>query len=79
MKDETTIAEDPRLLKIGKKLKELREKASQTSYETFAWDNNITRMQYWRMEKGKNFQFTSLLRILDAHEITLEEFFKGIE
>ncbi len=34
-------------------------------------------MQYWRMEKGSNFTFKSFLRILDAHEMTLFEFFEG--
>jgi hypothetical protein len=31
------------------------------------------------MEKGTNFTIRTLLRILDAHKITLEEFFKGID
>jgi len=33
-------------------------------------------MQYWRMEAGTNFTFTSLLRILDAHKMNLSDFFE---
>ena len=46
-----------------------------TSYENFAIEHGISRMQYWRMEKGTNFTFESLLKILDAHEMSLSEFF----
>ena len=31
------------------------------------------------MEKGTNFTISSLLRVLDAHDITLKEFFKGLD
>lgn len=67
---------DDRIIEIGKKLKILRLQKGYSSYEVFAWDNEIPRIQYWRMEKGTNFTITSLLRVLDVHNITLEEFFK---
>tara|TARA_R110002096_G_scaffold184679_1_gene363263 strand:- start:4947 stop:5180 length:234 start_codon:yes stop_codon:yes gene_type:complete len=70
---------DKRIIDIGKRLKELRLKKGYTSYETFAWDNEIPRIQYWRMEKGTNFTISSLLRVLDTHNLTLEEFFKGLK
>ena len=70
---------DPRILRISEKLERLRIEKGFTSYENFAIEYGISRMQYWRMEKGTNFTFESLLKILDAHKITLEEFFKGIE
>ena len=66
---------DKRIIDIGKKLKELRIQKGYSSYEIFAWDNEIPRVQYWRMEKGTNFTIKTFLRILDAHQITLEEFF----
>ncbi|WP_136073120.1 helix-turn-helix domain-containing protein [Candidatus Ulvibacter alkanivorans] len=50
-----------------------------TSYENFAVEFGISRMQYWRMEKGTNFTFESLLRILDAHKMSLGEFFSDVE
>ena len=65
--------------KIAEKLKKLRIDAGYSSYENFAWDNGINRMQYWKMEKGEtNFTMKSLLRILNAHKIGLEEFFRDL-
>ncbi|MBL4663225.1 MAG: helix-turn-helix transcriptional regulator [Flavobacteriaceae bacterium] len=67
---------DPRAEQVAKKLKEMRIEKGYTSYENFAIDKGIRRMQYWRMETGTNFTFTSLLRILDAHKMSLSEFFE---
>lgn len=66
---------DPRIEAIGKKLRQLRIDAGYTSYETFAFENNIARKQYWRLEKGANFNIETLLKILDIHKISLTEFF----
>ncbi len=70
---------DPRIIKIAKKIKELRVVAGYSSYEFFAWDNELNRVQYWRVEKGANITLKTLLSILDIHKITLAEFFKDIE
>lgn len=69
---------DLRLEKIGKKLKELRLEKGYVSAEFFAWEHKIPRVQYWRMEKGTNFTMSSLLKILDAHNMTLDEFFRDL-
>ncbi len=66
---------DPRMIQIAKKLKEMRINAGYTSYENFTIDKGLPRVQYWRMEKGTNFQFESLVKILDTHEMSLSEFF----
>lgn len=67
------------LVKIGKKLKELRVKKGFKSYETFAWSNELPRVQYWRMEKGNtNFTIRSLVRVLKIHGISLKKFFAEI-
>ncbi len=68
-----------RIMRIADKLERMRIEKGFTSYENFAIEYGISRMQYWRMEKGTNFTFESLLKILDAHKITLGEFFKDIE
>lgn len=70
---------DSRIQKIAKKLEQIRIEKGYTSYENFAIEFDISRMQYWRMEKGTNFTFQSLLKILDAHKISLADFFKDIE
>lgn len=61
---------------IAKRLVFLRKKAGYKSYETFAFDKGIARQQYWRLERGENFTIKSLLKVLDAHSITIEDFFK---
>ncbi len=71
--------DDPRIKKIAEKLKNLRKAAGFTNYENFAWENDIGRVQYWRMEKGANFTLVSLLKILDAHKISLADFFRDID
>jgi len=70
---------DPRIKQIAKKLEQIRIEKGFTSYENFAIEFDISRMQYWRMEKGTNFTFQSLLKILDAHKISLSDFFKDFK
>ncbi|MEM6719568.1 MAG: helix-turn-helix transcriptional regulator [Bacteroidota bacterium] len=70
---------DSRIIKIAQKLEQIRKEKGYTSYENFAIDKGISRMQYWRMETGTNFTFTSFLKILDAHGLTLSEFFSDFD
>ena len=67
------------LIKIGDRLIELRKRAGYTSHETFAFDHDLPRVQYWRLESGKsNFTLSSLVRVLSIHDISVEEFFATI-
>ncbi len=62
---------------IGNKLMQLRLKNGHKSYESFALENDLSRMQYWRIEKGKtNLTIKSLTRILNIHQISIDEFFR---
>ncbi|PIE48937.1 MAG: hypothetical protein CSA39_05185 [Flavobacteriales bacterium] len=70
---------DKRIIAVAKRLKELRIEKGYSSYEVFAWENDIPRIQYWRMEKGTNFTIKTLLRILDVHKISLSEFFMDLK
>jgi len=69
---------DPRVLKIAAKIKKLRIEAGYSSYEKFAFDNDLPRVGYGKHEKGANITIASILRIIDIHKISLEEFFKDI-
>tara|TARA_R110000868_G_scaffold111053_11_gene300191 strand:- start:1001 stop:1243 length:243 start_codon:yes stop_codon:yes gene_type:complete len=70
------VNESEELRQIGERLKSLRMKNGYGSYEDFAIKNNLSRMQYWRIEKGKtNLTFRSLLVILKIHKISLKDFF----
>lgn len=70
---------DKRQLAIAMKIKQLRLEKGYTSYEQFAWDNEINRVQYWRIEKGSNITIASLLKVLDIHKVSLRDFFSDIE
>ena len=62
-------------INIGSKLTKLRVYAGYKSYEVFAWDNKISRIQYWKMEKGTNCTLKSLKRVLDIHDTRMVDFF----
>ena len=68
-----------RIKKVANRLRALRIEAGYSSYESFANDHDLPRVQYWRMEKGTNFRFSSFLIVLDKHKMTLEDFFKQID
>ena len=72
-------AHQKRIKKVAAKLRDLRKEAGYSSYETFANDHDLPRVQYWRMENGTNFRFSTFLNVLDKHEMPLYEFFDGIE
>ena len=42
------------IVSIGKRIKSLSMNAGYKSYEVFTWENNLSRNQYWKMEKGTN-------------------------
>ena len=71
--------EGGRISQIGAHIKALRINSGYTSAEIFAYEHELNRISYWRMEKGTNITMSSLFRILDIHQITLSEFFKDID
>lgn len=60
---------------LGKKIRALRIKKGYTNAEFFAYDHRINRSQYGKYERGEDLRFSSLLRILEIHNLTLKEFF----
>ncbi|UPT68014.1 MAG: hypothetical protein M0D57_04960 [Sphingobacteriales bacterium JAD_PAG50586_3] len=71
------ITEKEALKSIGDRLATLRIGKGYSSYEAFAIEFELSRMQYWRMETGKaNLTIRSLVTVLNIHEITFEDFFK---
>ena len=63
------------LVKLGNRIKALRIKKGYTSYEYFAYEHNISRAQFGRYEKGEDLRYTSLLKVVRALDMTLEDFF----
>ena len=71
---------DPRNSVIAKHIKHLRTSAGYSSQEDFSNDFNIGRMSYWRAESGKtNITMKLLFQIIDAHEMSLAEFFAPLD
>jgi transcriptional regulator with XRE-family HTH domain len=76
-KSETDNIERIYLKKIGERLRYFRKKAGYTNSEYFAYENNISRPQYGKYEAGANIQLNTLIKILQAMNVSLEEFFTG--
>ena len=68
------------LEKLGARLREIRKAKGYKNHELFAYNNDISRSQYGRYEKGSDMKISSLLKILHAHGMSLGEFFgEGFE
>jgi transcriptional regulator with XRE-family HTH domain len=64
---------------VAQKFVELRKGKGYTSYETFAFDYDLPRMQYWRIESGKtSITLKTLVKLLVIHNLTPEEFFSSL-
>ena len=62
--------------KLSKRIKQLRINKGYTSYEYFAYDHGISRSQYGRYEKGEDLRVSSLIKLIEAFELTPSDFFK---
>ena len=67
------------LTAIALRLKELRKAKGYSNYEHIAFDLEMSRSAYWRLETGANFELKTLIKILKLLDISLEEFFQGIK
>ena len=71
--------DDPRIVQIGEKLRKLRKERGFSNYIKFANEYDLDKSQYARLEGGVNFKISSLLRLLEIHEISLDAFFSDEE
>ena len=63
------------VLKLAKRIKEIRIGKGYASHEIFAYEKNIPRAQYGRYERGENMRFDSLMKLIKAFDMSIEEFF----
>ena len=63
------------LLKLGVRIRELRKAKGYANFEHFAYEHGFSRAQFARYEKGEDLRYSSLLRVVRALDMTLEEFF----
>jgi transcriptional regulator with XRE-family HTH domain len=75
------MSEEQTLKGIGNRLKEIRIQKGYKSYEAFAIEHSLGRMQYWKLEKGEtNIKMRTLLKVLEIHHMSIKEFFsEGFE
>ena len=65
---------------IGEKVRMLRKSHSEyINYEVFAFKNDINKVTLSKIENGENHNIASLIKVLNALNVSLEEFFTGIK
>ena len=69
------LSSESALKDLGERIRQLRIKKGYTSYEYFAYEHEISRAQFGRYERGEDLRFSSLVKIINAFDMTLEEFF----
>ena len=79
IKKKTQISEDSRLSQIGNRVRALRKTNTNLSAEDFANEKGFDRVQYSRIENGANITMKTLLKVVDAHNMTLKEFFSDLD
>lgn len=68
--------EKNQLTQLGQRIRFFRKKSGYSNYEHLAYDCGISRSQYGKYENGGNIKFTTLCKILDHLDVSLEDFFK---
>ena len=79
MENSNTKPNQEELSAIALRLKELRKAKGYSNYEHIAFDLEMSRSAYWRLETGANFELKTLIKICRLLKVSLEEFFKGID
>lgn len=79
IKKKSQILEDSRLAEIGNRVRTLRKANTNLSAEDFANEKGFDRVQYSRIENGANITMKTLLKVVDAHNMTLKEFFSNLD
>jgi transcriptional regulator with XRE-family HTH domain len=72
-KDEYT---QKQLENLGKRIKQLRKEKGITNYEHLAFMSNTSRSMISRFEGGSDLRFSTLLKVIKALGVSVEEFFK---
>ena len=74
------LSEEEQIKKLAARISELRKQKGFTNYEFFAYENKIGRSQYGRYEKGIDMRFSSIIKLINMHGLTVKEFFgEGFE
>lgn len=64
------------MVRLGKRMRQLRIEKGYTSFEAFAYDNELPRVLYGNYEKGVgNITYKNLLKVIRALGLSISEFF----
>lgn len=74
MSDMDSLEKD-KLTQLGERLRHFRKDRGYSNYEHLAFDIGISRSQYGKYENGGNIKFSTLCKILNHLNVSLEEFF----
>ena len=71
---------DTILQQIGDKVRTIRKShPDYANYEVFAYLNKINKVTLSNIEKGENYNISSLLKVINALGVSVEDFFNGIK
>ena len=70
--------EFPEFGHIAERLRVLRKAKGYSNYEHIAFDLGMSRSAYWKLESGANFELKTLIKVCRLLDVTLEEFFAGV-
>ncbi len=63
------------LTALGNRIRQLRKEKGYANYEHFCFQHGFARSSFSRFERGEDLRMSSLLKVLHALEVTVEEFF----
>jgi transcriptional regulator with XRE-family HTH domain len=69
------LDQDEELKKIAERLKYLRKKKGYTNMDIFAYEHGFGRAQYGRYENGQDLRFTTIVRLANCFDMSIQEFF----
>ena len=80
MESKDLAEKDRRLVTIGEKIRMLRKSNPDfINYEVFAFTHRINKVTLQRIERGENYNIESLLKVLDALDVKLTDFFNDLD
>ncbi len=74
--DKASKGIDSDLVKLGKRMRQLRIKKGYTSFEMFAYDNELPRVLYGNYEKGTgNITYKNLMKVIRSLGVSTTQIF----
>jgi len=69
------LVQDQELKKFAERLKSLRKKKGYTNMDIFAYEHGFGRAQYGRYENGQDLRYSTIVRLANCFELSINEFF----